>query len=116
MRDTQRLSQHSHPHDHAVAKSPPKCCDGVGRSLDNPLVARSRAGSFAPPSGSKVTLLLEAKASPNAPTTAQLQVLRQSIAHFRLDTVARAGTVIQAERPDAVIESILAMLREITQA
>jgi len=56
-----------------------------------------------------VTLLLGAKTSPNAPTNGQLHVLRQSIAHFRLDTVARAGTVVQEERPDAVIESILAI-------
>jgi len=45
-----------------------------------------------------------------APTVEQVRLLQQSLSRFRVDTVARAGTLLQEERPDAVVRAVQALL------
>lgn len=58
-----------------------------------------------------VRMLVGDKHSASAPTDAQIAVLSARLSHFRLDTVGRAGTMLQEERPDAVAAAIVALLR-----
>jgi len=58
-----------------------------------------------------VQLLVGDKRSASTPTDAQIALMTHAIADFRVDTIARAGTMIHEERPEAVISAILRMLR-----
>ncbi len=58
-----------------------------------------------------VRMLVGDKQSANSPTGAQIALLTSKLVRFRLDTVARAGTMLQEERPDAVTAAIVALLR-----
>ncbi|MCC6242765.1 MAG: hypothetical protein IT353_07975, partial [Gemmatimonadaceae bacterium] len=58
-----------------------------------------------------VHLLTGEKHSASTPTDAQIALMVDAIADFRIDTIARAGTMIHEERPDAVLSAILQMLR-----
>jgi pimeloyl-ACP methyl ester carboxylesterase len=53
-----------------------------------------------------VHLLVGEKHSPNGPTDDELQLLRRALESFRVDTVARAGTLIHEERADAVVRAV----------
>jgi pimeloyl-ACP methyl ester carboxylesterase len=57
-----------------------------------------------------VRLLVGSKRSANAPTDAQVVLMSQRLVHFRVDTVANAGTMLQEERPDAVVQAIRELL------
>ncbi len=58
-----------------------------------------------------VRMLVGDKQSANSPTDAQIAMLAAKLPRFRLDTVARAGTMLQEERPDAVAAAIVTLLR-----
>lgn len=58
-----------------------------------------------------VRLLVGEKRSANSPTDEQMLLLSQKLAHFRVDTIARSGTMIHEERPDAVVAAIREMMR-----
>ena len=62
----------------------------------------------------EVRMLIGDKRSANSPTDAQIAVLVSKLPRFRLDTVSRAGTMLQEERPDAVTAAIVALLRSST--
>ncbi len=53
-----------------------------------------------------VRLLIGDKVSGSAPSSAQIAVLSHSLSHFRVDTVQRAGTMLQEEQPTAVLQAI----------
>lgn len=53
-----------------------------------------------------VRLLVGDKASGSAPTDAQIALLTQTLTRFRVDTVPRAGTMLQEEQPAAVVQAI----------
>jgi len=71
-----------------------------------PVPLASRLGSIRAP----VRLLMGDKISANAPTAEQVALLQRSLTRFAVDTVARAGTMLQEERPDAVLMAIRALL------
>ncbi len=58
----------------------------------------------------RVLLLVGDKPSPNMTTDAQVAVMGQALTTFRVDTVARTGTMLHEERADAVVQAILAAL------
>ncbi len=60
-----------------------------------------------------VQLLVGDKRSANAPTDEQIRVLQQGLRVFRVDTVRNAGTLLQEERADAVVQAITAQLARI---
>lgn len=68
-------------------------------------------GDRLPAVRAEVRMLVGDKRSANAPTDAQIAVLAARLPRFRLDTVARAGTMLQEERPDAVVAAIVALVR-----
>jgi pimeloyl-ACP methyl ester carboxylesterase len=53
-----------------------------------------------------VRLLIGDKRSGHTPSEAQIAQLQRGLAHFSVDTVAGAGTMLQEERPDAVVQAI----------
>lgn len=57
-----------------------------------------------------VRLLVGDHPTPHAPTDEQVQRLQHTLAQVRVDTVARAGTMLHEERADAVLAAVLDML------
>jgi pimeloyl-ACP methyl ester carboxylesterase len=64
-------------------------------------IAERLSGVTAP-----VRLLVGDKASTHAPSAVQIAQLQRGLAHFTVDTIAGAGTMLQEERADAVVEAI----------
>jgi len=59
-----------------------------------------------------VQLLLGDKRSSNMPSESQVGVFVRTLTRFRVDTVARAGTMLHEERPDAVVDAVLMQLSD----
>ena len=57
-----------------------------------------------------VQLLVGEKISPNSTTEAQVAVFARGLPSFRVDTIARSGTMLHEERPDAVVQAAMAAL------
>lgn len=62
-----------------------------------------------------VRLLVGEKRSANAPSDEQMLLMAQQLPHFRADTVARSGTMLTEERPDAVVAAIRDMMRGLSK-
>ncbi len=58
-----------------------------------------------------VRLLVGEKHSANSPNDEQILLLSQRLAHFHADTIARSGTMLHEERPDAVVAAIRELIR-----
>ena len=56
-------------------------------------------------------LLVGDTPTPSAPTSAQVDVLRRTVADFQIDTIQQAGTMLQEEQPAAVVTVIDALVR-----
>jgi len=109
------------------------CTDDVLRAYLRPFESNVRGGLRAlramseavepVPIGSRlhliqapVRLLVGEKHSANSPTDEQLLLLSQKVAHFQVDTIARAGTMLHEERPDAVTAAIHDLIRDLPSA
>ena len=57
-----------------------------------------------------VQLLVGDKQSVNMTTDAQIALMGRALSTFRVDTIARAGTMLHEERADAVLQAVLAAL------
>lgn len=57
-----------------------------------------------------VQLLVGDKRSSNMPSESQIGLFVRTLTRFRVDTVARAGTMLHEERPDAVVDAVLMQL------
>jgi pimeloyl-ACP methyl ester carboxylesterase len=56
-------------------------------------------------------LLVGDTPTPSAPTSAQVDLFRRTVADFQVDTIKQAGTMLQEEQPAAVVTVIEALVR-----
>jgi pimeloyl-ACP methyl ester carboxylesterase len=61
-----------------------------------------------------VRLLVGDKIAPSTPTREQIALMQERLPQFKVDTVARSGTLIHEERPDAVLVVIRQLLARVT--